>query len=306
MTTTTPPPVTAGFPGMRVTQARAIRSEWTKFRSLRSTSITLAVAIALTVGIGALISAVTAARYGDMPPARKAHFNAIITSLNGVRISQLAVGVLGVLLITGEYATGMIHSSVTVIPKRLPMLWAKMAVFAGIVGITSIASTIAAFYLGQALLAGKHLNASITDPGAARMVIGAGIYLLLIGLIGMGLGTLLRNTAGGISALVALFFVIPRSWTCSRPAGRTPSAPTSRPPPAKPSGETPIPRTSCPGQDSPYSAAGQHSSSPSPPHASNSTTHKPRSTDARSNRGSTVDLRAAVRGKQQTPHPTCP
>jgi len=71
MTTTTPPPVTAGFPGMRVTQARAIRSEWTKFRSLRSTSITLAVAIALTVGIGALISAVTAARYGDMPPARK-------------------------------------------------------------------------------------------------------------------------------------------------------------------------------------------------------------------------------------------
>jgi len=209
MTTTTPPPVTAGFPGMRVTQARAIGSEWTKFRSLRSTSITLAVAIALTVGIGALISAVTAARYGDMPPARKAHFNAIITSLNGVRISQLAVGVLGVLLITGEYATGMIRSSLTVIPKRLPILWAKMAVFAGTVGITSIASTIAAFYLGQALLAGKHLNASITDPGAARMVIGAGIYLLLIGLIGMGLGTLLRNTAGGISALVALFFVIP-------------------------------------------------------------------------------------------------
>ncbi len=209
MTTTAPTPVDAGFPGMRVTQSRVIRSEWTKFRSLRSTNITLTVAIVLTIGIGALISAVTAARYGDMPANRRAHFNAIITSLNGVRISQLAVGVLGVLLITGEYATGMIRSSLTAVPKRLPVLWAKMAVFTGVVGITSVISTIVAFFLGQALMTSKHLNASIIDPGAPRMVIGAGIYLLLIGLIGMALGCLLRNTAAGISALVALFFVIP-------------------------------------------------------------------------------------------------
>ena len=209
MTTTAPTPVDAGLPGMRVTQARTIRSEWTKFRSLRSTNITLAVAIVLTIGIGALISAVTAARYGDMPANRRAHFNAIITSLNGVRISQLAVGVLGVLLITGEYATGMIRSSLTAVPTRLPVLWAKMAVFTGVVGITSIASTLIAFFLGQALMTSKGLNASIAAPGALRMVLGAGIYLLLIGLIGMALGALLRNTAAGISALVALFFVIP-------------------------------------------------------------------------------------------------
>jgi ABC-2 type transport system permease protein len=208
-TSTAPAPANTGYPGMRVTQTRVIRSEWTKFRSLRSSKITLLIAVVLTVGLGALISAVTAAHYADMRPARQAEFNAIITSLSGVRIAQLAVGVLGVLLISGEYATGMIRSSLTAVPARLPVLWAKMAVFTGVVGVASIASTFVAFFLGQSLLSGKHLNASISDPGALRMVIGAGVYLLLIGLIGMALGGLLRNTAAGISSLVALFFVIP-------------------------------------------------------------------------------------------------
>lgn len=208
-TSTAPSPVDAGFPGMRVTQTRVIRSEWTKFRSLRSTKSTLLVAVVLTIGLGALISAVTASHFADMREARRASFDPIVTSLTGVNISQLAVGVLGVLLISGEYATGMIRSSLTAAPRRLPVLWAKLAVFAGVVGIASIASTFIAFFLGQSLLAGKTPTASISDPGALRMVIGAGVYLLLVGLIGMALGGLLRNTAAGISSLVALFFVIP-------------------------------------------------------------------------------------------------
>lgn len=214
MTSTTSPlpaarGVTPRFPGMRVTQLRVIRSEWTKFRSLRSTLITLAVSVLLTVGLGTLISAVVAAHFAQASPIERLRFNAVVTSLNGVRISLLAVGVLGVLLITGEYATGMIRASLTAVPKRLPVLAAKLSVFAVVVGTVSIASTFAAFFLGQQMLSAKHLQVTIGSHNALRMVIGAGVYLLLVGLIGMALGGLLRNTAAGISALVALFFVIP-------------------------------------------------------------------------------------------------
>jgi len=184
MTTATAPAPVTGYPGMRVTQGRVIRSEWTKFRSLRSSKITLLVAVVLTIGLGALISAVTAAHYTDMRDARRAAFDPIVTSLNGVNIAQLAVGVLGVLLISGEYATGMIRSSLTAVPERLPVLWAKITVFTVIVGIASIASTVIAFFLGQSLLSGKTPSAGISDPGALRMVIGAGVYLLLVGLVG--------------------------------------------------------------------------------------------------------------------------
>jgi ABC-type transport system involved in multi-copper enzyme maturation permease subunit len=205
---------------MKVTQARVIKSEWTKFRSLRSTLITLLVSVALTVGLGALISAVTASHWAQASPADRADFNAVVTSLNGVNISQLAVGVLGVLLISGEYATGMIRASLTAVPKRLPVLWAKLGVFAAVVGVLSVISTFAAFFLGQSLLASKNLNVSISSPNALRMVLGAAVYLVLVGIIGMALGGLFRNTAAGISSLVAVFFVIPpilgllpKSWS---------------------------------------------------------------------------------------------
>jgi ABC-type transport system involved in multi-copper enzyme maturation permease subunit len=205
---------------MKVTQARVIKSEWTKFRSLRSTLITLLVSVALTVGLGALISAVTASHWAQASPADRADFNAVVTSLNGVNISQLAVGVLGVLLISGEYATGMIRASLTAVPKRLPVLWAKLGVFAAVVGALSVISTFAAFFLGQSLLSSKNLNVSISSPNALRMVLGAAVYLVLVGIIGMALGGLFRNTAAGISSLVAVFFVIPpilgllpKSWS---------------------------------------------------------------------------------------------
>jgi ABC-2 type transport system permease protein len=201
--------VTPRYAGMKVTQARVIKSEWTKFRSLRSSNITLLVSVLLTVGLAALISAVTASHWATSTPADRAGFNAVVTSLDGVNISQLAVGVLGVLLLSGEYATGMIRASLTAVPKRLPVLWAKLGVFAGVVGVVSVASAFGAFFLGQTLLSSKHLGVSIGSPDALRMVLGAGGYLVLVGIIGMALGGLLRNTAAAISSLVALFFVIP-------------------------------------------------------------------------------------------------
>src|SRR4051794_26943551 len=102
---------------LRVTPARVLLSEWTKFRSLRSSLYTVLVAVTLMVGIGALFTAITVNQPGGLEPGR----SAVSTSLTGSFFAQLAIGVLGVLLITGEYSTGMIRSSLTVVPRRLPM-----------------------------------------------------------------------------------------------------------------------------------------------------------------------------------------
>jgi ABC-2 type transport system permease protein len=221
-TITGPPTGTAARTtgSLRVTQARVLRSEWTKFRSLRSTVITLLVAVVLTIGLGALFSAVTASQFGKFRPAEQASFNAVATSLGGITFSQLAVGVLGVLLVTGEYSTGMIRASLTAVPRRLPVLWAKLVVFAAVVIVVSLVASFVSFYLGQSLLSSKGLNASISDPGALRSVIGSALYVTVAGMIGVALGTLLRNTAAGISTFVGLFFVVPpltrllpSSWT---------------------------------------------------------------------------------------------
>lgn len=208
LTAPTHSPALRSASALKVTQRRVIRSEWIKFRSLRSTVWTLLIAVVLTIGISALFSAVTASHWSRLDPIERIRFNAVSTSLTGVNFAQLAIGVLGVLFISSEYSTGMIRSSITVVPKRLPMLWAKVAVFGGLVGIISIVTCFASFFVGQALLTSSH-NVSISSPGALRMVFGAAFYLTVAGIIGMAIGALLRNTAGGISAFVAIFFVIP-------------------------------------------------------------------------------------------------
>ena len=212
MTTMTQEPRTApavSHQGLRVTQPRVLLSEWTKFRSLRSTVYTLLIAIVLTIGIGALFSAVTASQYHTFSPGDKATFSPITTSLNGMIFAQLAIGVLGVLMISGEYSTGMIRSSLTAVPKRLPVLWAKLGIFAGVVFAVTLVTSFVSFFLGQALLSSHHLNVSISAPGALRSVVGAALYVTVAGMTGISVGALLRNTAAGISTFVAAFFVIP-------------------------------------------------------------------------------------------------
>jgi ABC-type transport system involved in multi-copper enzyme maturation permease subunit len=209
MTATLTRPSGAAAGALKVTQARVLHSEWTKFRSLRSTVWTLLVAVVLTIGIGALFSAVVANQYHTFSLSDRLSFNPITTSLNGTAFSQLAVGVLGVLLISGEYSTGMIRASLTAVPKRLPMLWAKLGVFAGVTLLVMLVADFVSFFLGQALLSSHHLNASISSPGALRSVIGAALYVTVAGIIGVALGALLRNTAAAISTFVGAFFVVP-------------------------------------------------------------------------------------------------
>lgn len=206
MTATLDPAATGtARPRTRVTQFRVVLSEWTKFRSLRSTAFTLLAAVALMIGLGALFAAIAAGQPSGLDPGQ----TAVSTSLTGTFFAQLAIGVLGVLLISGEYSTGMIRSSLTVVPRRLPMLWAKIAVFAGVVFVTMLIAGVVAFIVGQALLRGQQLDVALTDPGAQRAVVGAALYVTAAGVTALAFGALLRNTAAAITTFVAVFFVIP-------------------------------------------------------------------------------------------------
>jgi ABC-type transport system involved in multi-copper enzyme maturation permease subunit len=194
---------------LKVTQGRVVRSEWIKFRSVRSTVWTLLSAVVLMVGIGALFSAVSASQYHTFTAADRASFSAVSVSLEGIAFAVIAFGVLGVLLMSGEYSTGMIRSSLTAVPRRLPVLWGKLAVFTGAIFSISLVASFASFFLGQVLLSGHHLNVAISAPGALRSVVGAALYVTVAGMMGVALGALVRNAAAGISIFVAVFFVIP-------------------------------------------------------------------------------------------------
>ena len=194
----------------RVTQLRVVVSEWTKLRSVRSTRWSLLIGAVLTIGFPLLFAAVTSSRWGHMSPSERANRNPLDIALAGVNVSQLAIAVLGVLVITAEYSTGMIRASFTAVPKRLPVLWAKLGVFSVVAFVLSLPAVLIAFFASQAILS-RHqiLQISFFHAGVARSVIGGAVYLMLVGAFAMALGASIRNTAGGISAFAAIFFVIP-------------------------------------------------------------------------------------------------
>lgn len=204
------PPIDIG----RVTQARVALSEWTKFRSVRSTIYTFAVGVAATIVFAIVPALINATRWPTMSLQDKLGFNPLETTVIGIGVAQLALGVLGILMITGEYSTGMIRATFTAVPTRLPVLWAKVGVYGTITLIASLPATLVAFFSAQSILAGhtlfgRDISLSLSDPGVARVVMGGALYLTLVGLFGLGLGAIVRNTAGGIGAFVAILFVIP-------------------------------------------------------------------------------------------------
>ena len=193
-----------------VTQARVLLSEWTKLRSVRSTRWSLLAAVVLTIGIAALATAVFRNHWAGMSPSDRAGFHPLELNMAGVQLAQLAIGVLGVLVITAEYSTGMIRASMTAVPARLPVLWGKAGVYAVTTLVLMVPAVVIAFLVGQSVLAGggvPHLG--LGDPGVVRAVVGAGLYLTVVGLFGLGIGAILRNTAGGIATFAAIMFVLP-------------------------------------------------------------------------------------------------
>ncbi|TMK93155.1 MAG: ABC transporter permease [Actinobacteria bacterium] len=194
----------------RVTQARVALSEWTKLHSLRSTRWSLLVGFLLTIALPVLFSAVTSSHWGSMSPHERADRHPLDIALAGVNLSQLAIAVLGVLVITGEYSTGMIRASFTAVPKRLPVLWAKTGVFGVVAFLLMLPAVVIAFFASQAILSRHHiLQISFSHPGVARSVIGGAVYLMLVGIFALGIGAIVRNTAGGIATFAGIFFVIP-------------------------------------------------------------------------------------------------
>lgn len=186
-----------------------LASEWTKLRTLRSTYWTLAAAAAITIGIGAIACAVLAAQYDKLSAADRADLNPASFSLTGGILAQLAIAVLGVLVITGEYGSGTIHTTFASAPQRLAVLAAKSAVFAVTTFAVTIAACFTAFFAGQAILASKGIDVGIGAPNALRTVIGCALYLTVLGLLALGIGTLIRKTAGAITAVVGMIFVLP-------------------------------------------------------------------------------------------------
>ncbi len=198
---------TASVLVQRVTPARVLHSEWIKLRSLRSTALTLAAAVLLMVAMGWVIAWATARNWDELRPDERAAFSAIDFTLAGSTLAQLAIGVLGVLLITGEYATGSIRATFGAVPRRLPVLWAKAALFAAVTSVLMLLASLAAFLGGQQLL-GTH-GTTLSAPGAVRAVVGVAAYLTLIGVLAVALGFIVRSTAGGVATLFGLLLVLP-------------------------------------------------------------------------------------------------
>ncbi|MER6287502.1 ABC transporter permease [Streptomyces sviceus] len=197
----------------KVTGIRVLRSEWAKFWSLRSSWITLGVAVFLLVLFGAIASYTyspgAATGGGPGPRGGSGDSDAVSLALTGVTFASLAVGVLGVLLAAGEYSTGMIRSTLTAVPRRLPVLWSKAAVIGPIVLVLTMLGALAAFQLGSPGLDGEKIALSLGDDGVLRSLSGAGVYLALVAVFGVALGMLVRSSAGAIAILVGTLLILP-------------------------------------------------------------------------------------------------
>jgi ABC-type transport system involved in multi-copper enzyme maturation permease subunit len=185
-----------------------LRSEWTKLWSLRSTRWSLAAAFA-AMGLGILVAAVDMSRWSSMSSHDRLHYNSIDTSLAGYHLAQLAIGVLGVLVISGEYTTGMIRSSFVAVPRRLPVLWAKAAVFASVTFALMLPAALIAFYAAGAVMQAHHVTPTLSSPHALRAVLGVALFMAVLAVFTVSLGALIRNTAGGIATFAGILFVLP-------------------------------------------------------------------------------------------------
>jgi ABC-2 type transport system permease protein len=196
--------------------ANVLRSEWTKLRSVRSTYWTMLFAVAVTIGVSVIVCVKWAE---DIRHASGDTLDPTLTSLNGLFLAQVAVGTLGVLVISSEYGTGMIRASFGAVPQRRVVLAAKALVFTVATLVLGEILSFAAFGIGQAILHGAHAGASLGQPQVLRAVVGGGLYLTAVGLLGFGLGALIRHTAGALSAFFGVLFalsaladLLPASW----------------------------------------------------------------------------------------------
>jgi ABC-2 type transport system permease protein len=196
--------------------ADVLRSEWTKLRSVRSTYWTMFFAVAVTIGVAVIVGVKWAQDIRHSPGTT---IDATTISLNGIFLAQVAVGTLGVMVISSEYGTGMIRATFGAVPQRRAVLAAKGLVFGVVTLVLGELLSFAAFGIGQAILSGAHAGVSLGQPEVLRAVVGGGLYLAAVGLLGFGIGALVRHTAGALSAFFGILFaltaladLLPTSW----------------------------------------------------------------------------------------------
>jgi ABC-2 type transport system permease protein len=221
MTVTAPAPArvapfVASGPG--VSFAGLLRSEWIKLRSVRSTVWSYATVIVISLGMAAVMSA-SSGFGGERIPTDAQPAIVAQAATFGVFFGQLVVAALGVLAISGEYSTGMIRSSLTAAPARLPMLAAKAVVLFVCTFVVGVLGTVGSYLVAAPIMAGLGITAGITDPDLLLPLLGGALYLAMVSVFALGIGAILRSSAGGIAAalgaillLPIAFLMIPAQW----------------------------------------------------------------------------------------------
>lgn len=197
--------------GPRADLLGTLRSEFTKIRSVRSTYWTLLVLVVAGIGSGATYCGIEAHQWAHLTAADRAGFDPTQSSVLGLALlGQFIMAVLGAQAITSEYSTGMMRTSLAVMPRRVVFYGAKAAVLAAAALVISAVAAFAAFFLGQALLAGRHAGAALSQPHVLRSVVATAVYVALCGLVAFGLGAIVRHTAGAVAAVFVLLEVVQR------------------------------------------------------------------------------------------------
>ena len=198
--------------GSRASFGRVMQAEWTKIRSVRSTPWTLIVFVVATLGLTALFTWLTVHAIESGRTGRRGAELAVdpvdLILGTGLGLGQLAICVLGVLTMTTEYSTGVIRASLLAVPKRLSVLAAKAVVFAVLIFILGEIASFCSFFIGKTIVAPVS-TVALSQPGVTRAVIGAGLYLTVLGLFALAIGTMLRHTAGAIAIVIFLVLVAP-------------------------------------------------------------------------------------------------
>ncbi len=202
--------------GTGLSFAGVLRSEWIKLRTLRSTLWCYALIVVLTIGLALLIAAAQGTRPGSAASTPAATLTAaaqqaswITDATLGINFAQLVIAVLGALVITGEYATGMIRSSFAAVPSRLPVVFAKTLVFGLTTFVVSLFSLVVAALVIVPMLQGRDIHPDLRDGSAWLALVGGAGYLAVVGVIALGIGLLVRSSAAGIATSLGLLLVVP-------------------------------------------------------------------------------------------------
>ncbi len=191
--------IVAAFPAV-------LRSEWTKIRTVASTTWTLVAALVVTVGISAALCLAVNATFSDMPREQQLTFDPTLASFAGMTLGQLAMIVFGVLVVGTEYSTGMIRSSLAAVPSRPTLLLGKLTVATALALVVGLVTSFLSFFLGQAILGDRSIG--IGEENVLRAVVGAGLYMAMIALFSMGATAIMRSSVLAICILVPFFLLI--------------------------------------------------------------------------------------------------